>query len=354
MRPLIIPFFIPHAGCPHDCSFCNQRLIAHETSGLPQAEQIRATVREWAQRSPGRPVEVAFFGGSFTLLPSENQHRLLKAVQPLIDARQVDAIRISTRPDGLDDERLALLRIYRVRTIEIGVQSLDDEVLRQAGRGHTADQSLAALQRVRNAGFLVGAQLLPGLPGDSAEKALASLAGVIDAGAQFVRIYPAIVLAGTALATQYQHGLWQPWTLDAAVRVAARMLHLAQQRAVPVIRIGLQSDEGLVAGQTVLAGPWHPALGQLVRGELYYALAGKLARQLDGPVQRVSAHPLRLSDVAGHERRNLLRWHRHGLQIERVESDATLLPEEVMVQSCNQSRRGHIITDLNDKEICDA
>lgn len=351
MHPLIIPLFIPHAGCPHACLYCNQRLTAREADDLPRPEQIRATVREWLRRSPGRPAEVAFFGGSFTLLPRERQERLLDAVQPLLDAGQLSGIRISTRPDGLDEAALAFLRDHRVHTVEIGVQSLDDEVLQRAGRGHRAAESCAAIGRVAGAGFHTGAQLLPGLPGDTPERSLASLAGVIGAGAQFVRIYPALVLAGTGLAQLHATGDWHPPSLDATVRLCARMLLMAAKAGIPVIRLGLQSDEGLVAGETVLAGPWHPALGQLARGELYFLLVCALAGRLAGPPEQVFCHPRRIADVVGHARRNLVRWHQRGLAVQRVLADAGLAPDELVVQSCGHRMSGSILTTLNDEEM---
>ncbi len=354
MRPLIVPFFIPHAGCPHQCVYCNQHLTARQAASPPQSEEIRKTVREWVRRSPGRPVEVAFFGGSFTLLPREQQQQLLTSVQPLLEQGLVDGIRISTRPDGLADDILPFLAEHKVRTIEIGVQSLDDEVLERSERGHTATDSKAAIMRVARAGFRTGAQLLPGLPGDAPDKALASLSGVMAAGAEFVRIYPALVLAGTRLAKQYAAGDWQPPSLDATIRLCARMLLLAQQAGIPVIRLGLQSDEGLVAGETVLAGPWHPALGQLARGELYYSLVLKLADRLGEPLEEVVCHPARISDVIGHERRNLIRWQQRGLVVKQIYAGPGLTPEEITVRSLSQQMTGSIITNLNDEEILNA
>ncbi|MDK9718757.1 MAG: radical SAM protein, partial [Trichlorobacter sp.] len=175
MRPLIIPFFIPHAGCPHTCLFCNQHLISGVEQQIPSAEQIIETVQQWLVRSPDRAAEVAFYGGSFTLLSRKQQEQLLDAVQPLIEQQIIKNIRISTRPDALDEVILAFLADHKVATIEIGVQSLDDQVLLLSKRGHTAADSLAAIKRVKAAGFQVGAQLLPGLPGDTREKALDSV-----------------------------------------------------------------------------------------------------------------------------------------------------------------------------------
>lgn len=351
MHPLIIPFFIPHAGCPHTCLFCDQHTISGEQLLLPSAERITATVEEWLVRSPGRTAEVAYYGGSFTLLPRPVQATLLGAVQPFIRSGQVDGIRLSTRPDALDTDILQFLIEHQVQTIEIGVQSLDDEVLQRAGRGHTAQQSIEALQRTVAAGFKVGAQLLPGLPGDSQSKALASLHGVITAGAQFLRMYPAVVLSGTGLARLYQQGSYQPPDVDQGIRTCARLLHAAYQAGRPVIRIGLQADEGLVAGTTILAGCWHPALGQLVKGELYYdlvmQLSGQMVSSADGVVY---CHPKRISEVRGHGQRNLQRWRQADLAITTVLGDPSLERDQLRLETMQQKMSGSIITTLVYKE----
>lgn len=355
MRPLIIPFFIPHAGCPHTCLFCNQHLISGVEQHLPSAQQIQETVQQWLERSPNRAAEVAFYGGSFTLLPRKQQEQLLDAVQPLIGQQKVKSIRISTRPDALDQAVLAFLADHKVTTIEIGVQSLDDQVLQQSRRGHTAADSLAALQRVKAAGFQVGAQLLPGLLGDTLSKALASVKGVIAAGAQFVRIYPAVVLSGTALADQFKAGQYQPPDLVLGVKICARMLHLCLQAGIPVVRIGLQAEEGLSEEGAILAGCWHPALGQLVKAQLYYDLVVTLAEQfISTEGLQLTCHPDRLSEVQGHARNNLTNWQQFGLVIRKVQIDASFQPDQVCLSNLQQKSIGSIITTCIYKETDDA
>lgn len=355
MRPLIIPFFIPHAGCPHTCLFCNQHQISGVEHQLPSSQQITDTVVQWLVRSPDRTAEVAFYGGSFTLLPRKQQEQLLDAVQPLIEQKLVKSIRISTRPDALDQAVLEFLADRKVATIEIGVQSLDDQVLLLSKRGHAAADSLAAIQRVKAAGFQVGAQLLPGLPGDTREKALDSVKGVIAAGAEFIRIYPAVVLSDTALADQFKAGQYQPPDLGQGVKNCAQMLHLCLQAGIPVIRIGLQAEDGLSAEGTILAGCWHPALGQLVKAQLYHDLVVVLAGQLaatDG--LRLTCHPDRLSEVQGHARNNLTRWCQSGLMIEKVQTDPRLRPDQVCLSNMQQNIKGSIITNCIYKETSDA
>lgn len=352
MRPLIIPFFIPHAGCPHTCLFCDQHRISGVRGPLPTPQQITATVHQWLIRSPGRPAQVAFYGGSFTLLPQAVQAELLEAVQPLINEKRVSGIRLSTRPDALDNDTLFFLAGQRVRTIEIGVQSLDDEVLLRANRGHTAQQSIESIKRVAAAGFEVGVQLLPGLPGDTPLKALESLRGVIAAGAQFLRIYPALVLSGTGLADLHRDGRYCPPDLEEGVRLCAGLLHEARQAGCPVIRVGLQSDDGLVPGENILAGCWHPALGQLVRGELFYELVlQRLSPLFSSNNVVVYCSPRRLSEVQGHGQRNLLRWQQAGLCITSILCDSSLGDQQLRLESINQKITLSTITDLNKKEF---
>lgn len=355
MRPLIIPFFIPHAGCPHTCLFCNQHMISGVQQSVPSARQISDTVQQWLGRSPNRPAEVAFYGGSFTLLPRKQQEQLLEAVQPLLEQQKVRNIRISTRPDALDEAVLAFLADRKVTTIEVGVQSLDDQVLLQSNRGHTAADSLAAIQRVRAAGFQVGAQLLPGLPGDTRAKALASAQGVIAAGAQFVRIYPAVVLSGTVLADQFKAGQYQPPDLAQGVKICARMLHLCLQAGIPVIRIGLQAEEGLSVEGAILAGCWHPALGQLVKAQLYFDLVATLAERFVSTDElQLFCHPDRLSEVQGHARNNLIRWRQSGLAIRKVQADASLQHDQVCLSNLQQKNMGSIVTTCIYKETYNA
>jgi len=351
VSPLIIPFFIPHAGCPHICAFCNQRLISGVEKSLPTTGQITETVLEWVARSPARASEVAFYGGSFTLLPQAEQRRLLEAVQPLIDRQLVLGIRISTRPDALDGHMLTFLAAYRVQTIEIGVQSLDDQVLQQSVRGHTASDSLAAIRRVRAAGFKTGVQLLPGLPGDNREKALAGVYGVIEAGAQLVRIYPAVVLAGTRLAELFSAGEYSPPDLEQGVQTCARMLHICLKKGIPVIRTGLQADESLQHANSILAGCWHPALGQLVRSELYYDLICSLTDSCTTaePITLI-CHPSKISEVIGNRRHNLQRLNQHGILIHRVEPDDSLAPDSVALKQLGYYYKGSIVNTLHYKE----
>ncbi|MDK9717590.1 MAG: radical SAM protein, partial [Trichlorobacter sp.] len=220
---------------------------------------------------------------------------------------------------------------------------------------HTAADSLAAIKRVKAAGFQVGAQLLPGLPGDTREKALDSVKGVMAAGAQFIRIYPAVVLSGTALADQHRAGQYQPPDLAQGVKIGAQMLHLCLQAGIPVIRIGLQAEDGLSVEGAILAGCWHPALGQLVKAQLFFDLVVTLAEQFESTEGlQLTCHPDRLSEVQGHARSNLIHWQQSGLLIKIVQTDTSLHHDQVCLSNLQQKKIGSIVTDCIYKEALDA
>lgn len=348
MHPLVIPFFIPHAGCPHTCIFCDQRLVSGAREPLPSPERIKQTIRVWLQRSPGRTAEVAFYGGSFSLLPLSIQNNLLDAVREFLENGSVGGIRISTRPDALDHTVLRFLKIRGVKTIEVGVQSLHDQVLIHCNRGHSAHDALEAITRVSEAGFSVGVQLLPGLPGDSRQFALQSVHAAIAAGAQFFRIYPAVVLAGTGLADLYKNGAYLPPDLEQGIQTCARMVQICLKNNIPVIRIGLQADTGLQQEHAVLAGCWHPALGQMVYSELFYDLVCSLVSNITVHFPlTVVCHPRRVSEVIGNRRHNLQRLAQQGIAVQQVLTDHTVEPDTIILKNMLNNLRGSIITDLN-------
>jgi len=272
MKAPIVPFFISHRGCPHRCVFCDQEKISGADGAIASADQILDTIHEYRRTSGCPAVEVAFFGGSFTSLPHVTQESLLLPLQPLIASGEVSAVRLSTRPDSLDADRVMFLRRMGVQTVEVGIQSMDDGVLATAGRGHDAAAVERAFACLRDQGMSIGAQLMPGLPGDTAEKTLDSLTRVLELGPAFIRIYPALVIAGTGLAQLFAQGTYQPLSLGAAVSLCKVMLHRSLLRGTPVIRIGLQPTADLQRPGTILAGPWHPAFRQLVEAELFYDL----------------------------------------------------------------------------------
>jgi len=307
----IYPVFIPHAGCPHRCLFCAQDRIANR-SAVPEAVEVAAWLEKTLPlRGEG---EVAFYGGTFSLLPVARQEQYLAEAQRLVADGRVAGIRISTRPDALGDSCLKRLKGSGVTTIEIGCQSFSAAVLMAAARGHTPADCLSAIQRCRHAGMSVGVQLMPGLPGGDAQEAVQSLRRALDLKPTFVRIYPTVVIAGTGLAELWKAGYYQPWALDQAVDVCADMLQICRFAEVPVIRLGLQHDEYLEAN--ILAGPYHPAFGQLVRSRLWRRALGDLGSR----AEHLVINPADLSDALGHRGENR-EWLAQQGTVVRLSSD---------------------------------
>lgn len=271
-RPLIVPIFIPNQGCPHRCIFCHQESITGQSCHPLKPAAIRATI-ETALRSPrfkaGQRAEIAFYGGTFTRLPIGTMKAYLEAVKPFLDRGLFHAIRISTRPDALDPERLDLLSRFGVSTVELGTQSMNDEVLDLSKRGHKAGDTVEAVYLLRGHGFRVGIQLMPGLPGDSEAGFLDTVDQVIALDPDMVRLYPAVVIEGTEMATLYREGRYRPLELQDAVRICEESCIRLETHGIPVIRIGLMSSPTLLEEGRILAGPWHTAFGFLVRAGIH-------------------------------------------------------------------------------------
>lgn len=303
----------------------------------------------YQRTSTGREVAVAFYGGSFTSLLHEDQVRLLQPLQAMLASGEVSSIRVSARPDALDASAAAFLSAAGVRTVELGVQSLDDEVLAEAERGHCAADVEKAVSCLKGEGISVGLQLMPGLPGDTAEISVATLTKALNLRPDFLRIYPTLVVAGTALASRYAEGRFSPLTLAEAVRLCKMLLHRALLAGIPVVRMGLQPTTDLQRAGTILAGPFHPAFRQLVEAELCFDLLNTLIPpDADGSEQyTVICSPARIADVVGQKRVNMQRLLRErGLRIARVLGDARLTPFELIVEGSTGTRRGNLMQDL--------
>ncbi len=290
-----IALFVPHQGCPKDCVFCNQsRITGQKREDRLTEEQVRRTIEEHrATIPPDAFVEIAYFGGSFTGLPRSYQKMLLEVAKEYIDAGVVQGIRFSTRPDYITDAIMEFLIQYGVTTIELGTQSLDDTVLELSQRGHSAAQVKKAVETIRKYPDIeVGLQLLPGLPGDSKELVMETVQKAISLQPDFVRIYPALVIAGTELEWLFQTKQYVPLTLEEAIDMVADMWVEFMQADIPVIRIGLHSSEDLRTEGTIIAGPFHPSFRQLVEAKLYADLLDLVKREVDlKEIQKVTLHP---------------------------------------------------------------
>lgn len=297
-RRSIYPVFLPHAGCPHRCIYCAQTLTSACTRLPDPASTLDLLM---GVLPPGGRGELAFYGGSFTLLAESEQESWLAIGAELIAQGRIASLRISTRPDAVSLLIAKRLAAVGVATVELGCQSFDPEVLLRAERGHGADAAAQALPRLKSQGIAVGIHLMPGLPGADAEEAITSLTAALALQPDFLRIHPTIVLRGTALEKLYQRGEYTPLSLADAVCLCATMLRRTRAAKVPVIRWGLMANENLDSGDAVVAGPYHPAFGQLIRSRLWFELISVLAA---AGCRTFRIHPADLSDVLGQRRSN--------------------------------------------------
>ncbi len=349
MKKLTVPFFISHLGCPHRCVFCDQVKISGSGEEIPDEAGIREKIAQY--RNTGKPelTEVAFFGGSFTALPETVRERLLAPLQPMIAAGEVGSVRVSTRPDCVDAAAVSSLKEMGVSTVELGAQSMDDRVLELSGRGHGGKETEAAVSCLKEHGLAVGIQLMPGLPGDTPAKSIASLRRVLALNPDFLRIYPTLVIAGTRLEELYRQGSYLPMTLHEAVRMCKVMLLESMRSDVPVIRMGLQPTDELGKDGVVVAGPYHPAFRQMVEAELCLDLLSRILREDPSMGKTVTAFcsPSRISDVIGQNKCNTrLLAGQFGVTLAGVVPVPGMSPVELRLESGGWKMTGNMLRDL--------
>ncbi len=262
----IIPIFVPHEGCTHNCVFCNQRKIAQDTSVTPL--DVSNILRTAFESSDCAGAEIAFYGGSFTAIDETRQNELLRATAPYIENGKCKGIRISTRPDCIDKDCLERLSRFGVHTIELGAQSMCDEVLTASNRGHTENDVLTACAMIKSHGFRLGLQVMTGLPLDTLERTMETAVKTAAIRPNFVRIYPVVVVTNTPLYDLWKAGKYTPLTVSEAADRAGNMLEVFLKENIDVIRIGLNPNEELSGGGAV-AGGYHPALGEMARSRVY-------------------------------------------------------------------------------------
>ncbi len=268
----LYPVFIPHRGCPFHCIYCNQNTFSSIES--PDADRLRIDIEHFIAHNPGQELEIAFYGGTFSALPESEIERWLNLIEPYLPG--LHGIRFSTRPDCLDDDQLAMFKSRGVTTIELGIQSFDDSVLKAAARGYESITAIDTCKRIQNHGIRLCVQLLPGLPEDDEASWLHTIETTIEIKPDFVRIYPCVVLEGTRLAEMYRAGSFKPLSLDDAIDRCAKAIARFEQHGIPVIKTGLHGD---LDTESIIAGPWHAAFGELVRSEV---CIGSLPERLDG------------------------------------------------------------------------
>lgn len=304
----IIPIFVPHVGCPNDCVFCNQRRITGQKNVLASKEYVQNIVEGYLKTIDQDTYrEIAFFGGSFTAIDIGIQEELLSVAKHYKDLGLVNSIRCSTRPDAINDEILKLQKKYGMDIIELGIQSLDDEVLKLSNRGHTKNQSLEASYLIKEYGFVLGHQVMPGLPGSTREKDIKTCIESIEMKPNMVRIYPTLVIKDTELFDMYQNGSYQPLTLEDALEISAYIYSLYSLNNIRVIRIGLQNTDSINNDEDVMAGPFHPAFRQLVEERLYYRSLSSKLRNINLKDKNIIIYAPEnlISNLAGQKKSNI-------------------------------------------------
>lgn len=301
----IIPVFVPHSGCPNNCVFCNQRKISGQLAA-PGREELGRIVAEGLKKSrPKNNIQLAFYGGSFTAIPLKEQTELLEGALPFLRDGDISSLRVSTRPDAIDDEILERLRRYGVSTIELGAQSMDGQVLALSGRGHTVEQTVKSARLIKKAGFELILQMMTGLPGDTEESAVKTAKEIIALEPDGVRIYPTVVIRDTPLWDMWQAGRYEPHTVKQAVDWCAKLLPLFEEAGIPVIRLGLNPSEELSGGEAA-AGAYHPAFGELVRSRILLDRARRLLYEAErGGTAVLGVNKSEVSAMVGQKRENI-------------------------------------------------
>lgn len=310
-KQYIIPIFVPHLGCPNDCIFCNQKSISGQTKQVTK-EDVKKIIEEHLKYiKKDSKVEVAFFGGSFTGIEEKKQVELLSTAYEYIKQKKVDSIRISTRPDYIDKKTLKRLKKYKVKTIELGVQSTNDYILKKAGRGHTFEDVVKASKLIRRYGFDLGHQMMVGLPESTTVDEINTAKQLIKLKPKMVRIYPVLVIKNTKLEKDYKEGTYKPLTVTQAVEVCKELVKLFVKKHIEVIRIGLQPTDTITNPENdkseVVAGPFHPAFRQLVESGMWYDVIVEKIKQLNTKVKEVvvTVNPSDVNNVIGQRKDNI-------------------------------------------------
>lgn len=328
MKHINVSLFVPHLGCPNSCIFCNQKTISGKCGGLKTQDIINACEIAKNGDYEINNSEIAFFGGSFTAIERETMIRFLETAKPYVGT-YFSGIRISTRPDSIDREILGILKSYGVTAIELGAQSMDENVLRLNERGHTPEDTLRASALIKEYGFSLGLQMMTGLYGSDNEKDIKTAEGFISLRPHTVRIYPTVVLADTKLEKLYNEGKYSPPSLSEAVSLSARLLMMFYEENIKVIRLGLHSGGNVEEG--FVAGAYHPALRELAESEIYKNKIEELLRDLPRGEYEIAVGKTEISKAIGQKRSNKSYFEEKG-KILKITGDDSLIPYNVYLK----------------------
>lgn len=329
MKHANVAFFVPMVGCPHRCSFCDQNSITGE-SGVPTPEEVDKTLKKAARELHGfsEKAEIAFFGGSFTMIPRELMESLLSVAKKWIDRKAFSGIRISTRPDAIDEEVLAVLKEYGVTSIELGAQSCDNEVLLKNRRGHTFEDTQRASELIKNAGFSLGLQMMTGMPGSTKELDMLTAARFAALKPETMRIYPTLVLKNTLLAKWFADGEFVPQTVEEAAAECAELLDVFELYNIKVIRLGLHAEESLE--ENLVAGPYHPAFREICESLRFRKKIAPMLTRLPKGSYVLKVAPSEVSKCSGQHKANIEHWLSLGYAV-KITPDKNLNPGDFEV-----------------------
>jgi len=333
MKYYNIPVFVPHLGCPFDCVFCNQRKITGADSNIT-GEDVKSIVEEHLKLLPkeNAEIEIAFFGGSFTGIAEELQEELLYSAYSYVQKTNISGIRVSTRPDYINHAVLKRLLKYGATSIELGVQSMDSEVLLRCARGHSAEDVEKAVELIKQYPFKLGLQMMTGLPGDSDEKCLETADKIIGLKPDFVRIYPTLVIKGTQLFEMYKEGSYAPQEVEDAVNLCTKLVKRFHKSGIEVIRTGLQNTEEISPGASVMAGPYHSAFGELVESQIYFEKIAEEIPKINSDEIVAFVNPGEISKAVGHKKINSKKvFNEFGKKL-KVTGDNSLRKGEIIIK----------------------
>lgn len=330
-KEYIIPIFVPHLGCKKCCTFCNQRTISGEQKDVT-AEDVTDTIEYYLKnfKNNNQIVEVAFFGGSFTAIDIKKQEELLQAVQPYINDKRVNYIRLSTRPDAIDKNILKMLKQYHVKVIELGVQSSNNYILARCKRGHSFEDVKKSSKMIRWYGFKLGHQVMVGLPESNEKDDIQTAKDSIKLKPKMVRIYPVLVIKNTELEEEYKKNDFIPLNVKQAVERSKEMVKLYRKKGIHVIRVGLQNTDSISEigskESEVISGPYHPAFGQLVEDSIWYDKIVEEIKKINAKVIRVKikANEEDINNIIGHKKENIEKLKDTYALIAEVEKDENI------------------------------
>lgn len=316
-----IPIFVPEEACPHRCIFCNQHHITSRPK-TPSLEEAQGIIEKHLKTIPPKAgIDIGFLGGNFTGIPLENQEAFLEMANRYLRSERVSGIRISTRPDYINEKILDLQQKYGVTTIELGAQSMDEEVLRCAGRGHTSEDTAKASEMIRRRGIRLGLQKMLGLPGDSEEKALRTARRIVDLGAACTRIYPTLVVRNTPLEIRWRRKEYFPLPMKEAIDQTLKIMPLFEKAGVRIIRIGLHPSEGFLDGSQLLDGPFHQSFKELVMTEKWNRELRRFDWKKESRDVMVFVHAHDFNNAVGYRARNKKMLQQHYRKVKFVRDE---------------------------------